>query len=92
MAIKFDGRLVLGVNQQSEISLLGAQRPLGGVPQEQPTEALTAKPRVDGKTTDAHGGKGRVARQAAGDVGRQFRNRDAARSERIVASDGVIAG
>ena len=34
MAIKFDGRLVLGVNQQSEISLLGAQRPLGGVPQE----------------------------------------------------------
>lgn len=57
MAIKLDDGLVPGVDQQGEVSLVGIQRPPGYNPQQQPTEPLTAKSRVDGKPTDAHGGR-----------------------------------
>jgi hypothetical protein len=94
VAIKCRGRVILGVDEEGIISLLGAMRARRGIDQQQTAEAeaAPAKGLIDGEPSDPHRRQARIARQAAEKIGRQLAERDTGRGQRVVAGNGAAGG
>ena len=90
MAVEFDSTIILGVDEQCKIGLIGPERTRRSVPQKKTAEALTAEPEVDGEATDPHGGERWVAGKTSSQLARKFAYGDAPRCEGIVAGNDIV--
>jgi hypothetical protein len=65
MAVEFDSAVILGVDDQRKIGLIGPERARRSIPQKKTAESLTAEPKVNGETADPHCWKRWIAGEAS---------------------------